>query len=54
MSLKMQIKASQVLDGRGIQQVDQLDSFRGCKSDFGAVPCWEPPLQQQLITHTLR
>lgn len=27
MSLKMQIKASQVLDGEGIKQVDQLTVF---------------------------
>lgn len=37
MSLKMQIKASQVLDGKELSRWTSRQ-WRGCKSDFAAMP----------------
>ena len=50
MSLKMQIKTSQVLDGKELSRWDSRQP-RGCKSDCAAVPSGSVPLNTAHNTH---
>lgn len=53
MSLKMQIKATQVVNGKALSRCAGRQQ-QGCKSDFAAMPVGSLCCRAQLITHILR